>query len=337
MPSSEIHSSSVTYCRPAAPAVEVRDQRDRVAEHAQRGGHHQPAARPAPAGTRPTSPAASGRKSDDRQVDRHDRLDHDQEVEDQPADARRAAAARRRAARRSGSSARTRCPRAPGRRCRPRSRPARSALSTTVRPKRPAARHGAHDHARRTARRSTTCSSRNRCTPGKRSRDAQPQLRVAHEVVEGERDAGDGRAGRRTPRPAHSAPSVGWSCAQRESSKVGSRKCSSVSVTPGTPQDAGDEREQRQRAPSPTFIGHSRSAMWCSEPGKPTSVSSSSPVAGLAWSPWARCPCSSSFASGHRRPEEHAEDHPERVEGGEQRREVADHAEHHVASRRGGA
>ena len=29
------------------------------------------------------------------------------------------------------------------------------------------------------------------------------------------------------------------------------------------------------------FIGHDRSAMWCSGPGKPTSVSSSSPVAGF--------------------------------------------------------
>ena len=29
------------------------------------------------------------------------------------------------------------------------------------------------------------------------------------------------------------------------------------------------------------FIGISRSAMWCSGPGKPTSVSSASPVAGL--------------------------------------------------------
>ncbi len=30
-----------------------------------------------------------------------------------------------------------------------------------------------------------------------------------------------------------------------------------------------------------TFIGAARSAMWCSGPGKPTSVSSTSPVAGL--------------------------------------------------------
>ena len=33
-----------------------------------------------------------------------------------------------------------------------------------------------------------------------------------------------------------------------------------------------------------TFIGHSRSAMWWSGPGKPTSVSSTSPVAGFVCS-----------------------------------------------------
>ena len=48
-----------------------------------------------------------------------------------------------------------------------------------------------------------------------------------------------------------------------------------------------------------TFIGHSRSAITCSGPGKPTSVSSSSPVIGLrGTSAWARWPCSSSTASG---------------------------------------
>ena len=36
-----------------------------------------------------------------------------------------------------------------------------------------------------------------------------------------------------TPRSAYSAASVGLSSMKRESAKVGSRKCSSVSVTPG--------------------------------------------------------------------------------------------------------
>ena len=35
--------------------------------------------------------------------------------------------------------------------------------------------------------------------------------------------------------PIHSAVTVGWVLAKRESSKVGSRKCSRVSVTPGMP------------------------------------------------------------------------------------------------------
>ena len=48
-----------------------------------------------------------------------------------------------------------------------------------------------------------------------------------------------------------------------------------------------------------TFIEGSRSAMWWSGPGKPTSVSSTSPVAGfVCTSAWWRWPSSSSRASG---------------------------------------
>ena len=51
--------------------------------------------------------------------------------------------------------------------------------------------------------------------------------------------------------------------------------------------------------PIATFIVGSRSAMWCSGPGKPTSVSSTSPLAGFVWtSAWCRWPSSSSRASG---------------------------------------
>ena len=46
------------------------------------------------------------------------------------------------------------------------------------------------------------------------------------------------------------------------------------------------------------FIGQARSAMWCSGPGKPTSVSSGSPVIGFIGSPCATWPPSSSTASG---------------------------------------
>ena len=35
--------------------------------------------------------------------------------------------------------------------------------------------------------------------------------------------------------------------------------------------------------PIASFIDASRSAMWCSGPGKPTSVSSTSPLAGFVW------------------------------------------------------
>ena len=50
--------------------------------------------------------------------------------------------------------------------------------------------------------------------------------------------------------------------------------------------------------PIAAFIGHARSATWCSGPGKPTSVSSGSPVIGFIGSPWATWPPSSSAASG---------------------------------------
>ena len=47
-----------------------------------------------------------------------------------------------------------------------------------------------------------------------------------------------------------------------------------------------------------TAIDFSSSAMWCSAPGKPTSVSSTSPVAGLVGcSAWYMWPSASAFAS----------------------------------------
>ena len=77
-------------------------------------------------------------------------------------------------------------------------------------------------------------------------------------------------------------------------------------------------------APIASFIVGSRSAMWCSGPGKPTSVSSTSPLAGFVWtSAWCRWPSSSSRASAHRLAVERAEDHPERVDPGQERARVA--------------
>ncbi len=55
--------------------------------------------------------------------------------------------------------------------------------------------------------------------------------------------------------------------------------------------------------PIAIFIGSSRSAITWAGPGKPTSVSSSSPVIGfLGTSACARWPCSSSRASSHGSP-----------------------------------
>src|SRR5947199_95590 len=66
-----------------------------------------------------------------------------------------------------------------------------------------------------------------------------------------------------------------------ESAKVGLRNLSITSVTPGI------WTSPPNRAPSPStaiadLIGQSRSAMWCSAPGNPTSVSSFSPLSGVA-------------------------------------------------------
>ena len=68
-------------------------------------------------------------------------------------------------------------------------------------------------------------------------------------------------------------------------------------MTPGTPRTPAISASTASGAIA-TFMNHSRSAMWCSEPGKPTSVSSSSPVAGLTCAPWAMWPCCSARACG---------------------------------------
>ena len=88
-----------------------------------------------------------------------------------------------------------------------------------------------------------------------------------------------------------------------ESANVGSRNFSTAESTHGTctmPPSVASTAS----APIATFIGSARSAMLCSGPGKPTSVSSISPLAGLkgasAWWMW---PSSSSRASGHGSPQ----------------------------------
>ncbi len=88
-----------------------------------------------------------------------------------------------------------------------------------------------------------------------------------------------------------------------ESANDGSRNFSTAESTHGTwmmPPTVASTAS----APIAAFIGIARSAMWCSGPGKPTSVSSISPLAGLkgasAWWMW---PSSSSRASGHGSPQ----------------------------------
>ena len=97
-------------------------------------------------------------------------------------------------------------------------------------------------------------------------------------------------------RPSHSALSVGAVSWKRESAKVGSRNFSRMSDTPGidtTPPTI----ESSASGAIAAFIGQACSATKCSGPGKPTSVSSASPVIGFTGSPCARWPASSSRAS----------------------------------------
>ena len=64
--------------------------------------------------------------------------------------------------------------------------------------------------------------------------------------------------------------------------------------------------------------------MWWPSPGKPTSVSSISPVAGfVGCGAWYRWPCSSSAASSHGLAPERAVDQAPRVDDGEDRADVA--------------
>ena len=70
-----------------------------------------------------------------------------------------------------------------------------------------------------------------------------------------------------------------------------------ASSTPGTWMKPANSA-RKASTPIATFIGGDCSAMWWSAPGKPTSVSSSSPLAGLTGWAWTTWPLSiSSWAS----------------------------------------
>ena len=147
----------------------------------------------------------------------------------------------------------------------------------------------------------------------------------------GDRDPAQRRARCRAPgrsTAARRACAVRTACELGEASGAGSRR--SRSRLSGSAR--ARRRPRRSRAALiATFIGSARSAIaWCG-PGKPTSVSSTSPLAGLVGtSAWCRWPPSSSRASAHGLAVEGAEDHPERVDRGQERAEVADHVQRPV-------
>ena len=129
---------------------------------------------------------------------------------------------------------------------------------------------------------------------------ARPGLQDPDPV--GDVDAGRAPSTVPSTRPKAVSASLGSRC-RLESANVGSRNFSTSVSTHGT-CSSPPRVASKARAPIATFIGTARSAMWCSGPGKPTSVSSISPLLGLkgasAWWMW---PSSSSRASGHGSPQ----------------------------------
>ena len=163
--------------------------------------------------------------------------------------------------------------------------------------------------------------------------DPQPQLGVAHQVVEGEAGSRQTESRPPTPSPAHSSP-VGW--AVLRDARVLERGLEEVlracRSRPGTRSKPAITASSGQRAPSPPSSATRARRCGARRPGSrrrcppPRRWPGWRARRGPGARPRARC------ASGTARPEEHPEHHPERVEGGEQRRQVAEHAEHHVAA-----
>ena len=165
----------------------------------------------------------------------------------------------------------------------------------------------------------------------------QRRRRLRAQDVEpvGDADAGDARSRRRSPGRARRRRPRARSRASGESAKTGSRKLVTTSSTPGTWIRPAN-RARKASTPIATFIGGDCSAMWCSAPGKPTSVSSSSPVAGLrgvSWREVAGVDQLLRLLAGLAG--EDAEDQPEGVDRGQQRAEVAEDCEDRRTSRRG--
>ena len=121
-------------------------------------------------------------------------------------------------------------------------------------------------------------------------------------------------------RPEHEQPVRGVRFVQRRGGERRAQEVVDHEVRP-----SGSARARRRPRPSAstliaTRIGSARSAIACAGPGKPTSVSSSSPVAGLrGTSAWCRWPRFELARLRHRLAVEGAEDHAERVDRGQQR------------------
>ena len=278
---------------------------------------HDPARRPARAGTRRAAPAASGRKI---RIERWivTVSSTDQEVEDEAAPRRSAAAARRRAGSRSGSRARTMVP-----------------ARTT--PAVPPTMHALHERALDDGA-AEAADGRDRPHEGgvvelvevplvheevvqRAEALAQPQRgrrAGARRAKNATRDAGEREQRRpRRARPLRRRSTVPCrrSSSPRTSARGSARACRSRRGWPTTPPMIARTASGAIAA----FIGHSRSAMWCSGPGKPTSVSSALAGRRVAGSPWARWPRLELARLRDGLAEEDAEHHPERVERGQQR------------------
>ena len=129
-------------------------------------------------------------------------------------------------------------------------------------------------------------------------------------------------------RPIHAVPVLGSMLRTGASRRTsGARNWVMTSSTPGiceTPPTTASSA----RIAIGILIASSRSAMWCSGPGKPTSVSSTSPVPGLSrHSGWREVALLELACLLARVAEERAEDHPERVDPGQKRPDVAEDPE----------
>ena len=317
MPSVAIHTTSVTCCRPpprfvVGDVADRKPQRDERAEQRQRSRQaprprrrvpppvSSPRRRPRRADQRAEQAAGGGEPDQDREGGGI-RSALQQEVE---ADAgRRRARAARRSSARSRSARRAR---RPSRRARCRSCRRRGSSSTNTRSK--VSLREAPDRAPSGARRAVDQLVEVPLVDEQRRTAARSARAIAAGVpapardpdAVGDRDAGERRARVPRIRPITSSAVFGVRFIQR---RVRERRAQEVVDHEVDFRDLRRARRRPRRAraaPIAMRIGHARSAIAWSGPGKPTSVSSISPLAGLVGcSAWCRWPCfDSSRASG---------------------------------------